>query len=101
MSQEHNLQEEPAIINVPILLGSRYNYPLNWACENCTASSARILLDAGADANGIAGRSPLHDAAERGEMSIMKLLLERGAEIDAPLVSSLGSKPCSFPTRYF
>ena len=98
MSQEHNLQREPAITNFPILLGSQYNYPLNQACENCTVNSVRILLDAGADANGIAGRPPLHDAAERGEVSIMRLLLEHGADINAPggtygtpLVRSLGN----------
>jgi ankyrin repeat protein len=44
----------------------------------------KALLDAGADANGIAGRPPLHEAAERGEVGIMKLLLEHGANIDAP-----------------
>ena len=77
---------------------SRYNYPLTYACETCSVSSVKALLEAGADVNGVAGRPPLHAAAERGELSIMKLLLDHGANIDAPggtygtpLVSSIRS----------
>ena len=63
---------------------SVYNYPLNQACENCSLATVEALLDAGAKVNGISGRPPLHDAARRGEVNVMRLLFERGADIDAP-----------------
>ena len=44
------------------------------------------LLGAGADPNlsaGEIGNTPLHDAAERGAIDAMKLLIERGADVNA------------------
>lgn len=61
-----------------------HNYPLNLACELCSLESVRLLLDAGASVHGEGGHTALHEAAVRGDISIMKLLLDRGADINAP-----------------
>lgn len=49
--------------------------------------AARVLLDAGADANcREEGRfTPLHSAAQSGNVELATLLIERGADRDARL----------------
>lgn len=60
--------------------------PLHWSCHNGHEEIVRMLLEAGADIeaeeiNCYGGR-PLHWASEH-EPHIVKLLLDRGAEVDA------------------
>lgn len=49
-----------------------------------TGAIISTLIDAGSDANvcNDNGRTPLHWAAERGNLSVVQMLLERGARID-------------------
>ena len=59
--------------------------PLNVAVTRNDLNIARLLLDRGANGNGItgAGHPPLLDAATRGHVEMATLLLQRGAEVDA------------------
>lgn len=66
----------------PNLYGYRYAYPLTLACENCRLESVKMIVEAGADVDGVGRDTPLHVAANRGELSIMKLLVEHGADIN-------------------
>ncbi|KAK3267996.1 hypothetical protein CYMTET_23476 [Cymbomonas tetramitiformis] len=55
--------------------------------------AARALLEAGAGVNAGTGRRPLHAAAERGMVEMMRELAAKGAEVDAEdvwLVSGAG-----------
>ena len=62
-----------------------WDCPLSAACETCTLASVKILIDAGANLNGTTSREPLlHTSAERGSIPIMELLLQLGADIEAP-----------------
>lgn len=60
--------------------------PLHWAAEQSNVRAVQILLDHGADlhAQEIAGATPLHLAAGRsGDPETVRLLLARGARVDA------------------
>lgn len=55
--------------------------PLLWACRNGHETTARVLLEAGADPNAeVRGRTPLCAATERGSLAIVELLLAHGAD---------------------
>ncbi len=60
--------------------------PLHWSCHNGHAETVQLLLDAGADIEAdeinCYGGKPLHWASEH-EPHIVKILLERGAAVDA------------------
>ena len=60
------------------------NVPLHAALAGRSFDCARALLDAGADANAVehGGFTPLHQAAETGDLALIRLLLERGARKD-------------------
>jgi hypothetical protein len=60
--------------------------PLYGAIEAKQLEAARVLLDLGADvnsSNGPAQRSPLHQAVRNGDVAMIRLLLERGANVSA------------------
>jgi ankyrin repeat protein len=59
------------------------DYPLLAACENCSLEAVGMMLVAGADARGNGGTPPIFYAAQRGDIPIMKLLLQGGADINA------------------
>jgi ankyrin repeat protein len=89
-----------------------------WALMNKNTEMARLLLDAGADPNlfttavdyslpidimralldhkaganhlGDDGLRPLHSAAGHNRLDVMQLLLDRGAEVDAPTTATNG-----------
>lgn len=56
--------------------------PLGTAAFARELECARVLLDAGADANGRGGRgfTPLHTAAQNGDVELVRLLVEHGAD---------------------
>jgi ankyrin repeat protein len=56
------------------------------ASEYLEPGPARLLLDRGADPDAVApgGATPLTAAAYRRSLEVVKLLLERGAKVDAP-----------------
>jgi ankyrin repeat protein len=56
-------------------------YPLSLAASSGDFETVKALLDAGADVNSedLTGWTALHAGAFRGEMSVVSLLLERGA----------------------
>ncbi|MBN2269645.1 MAG: ankyrin repeat domain-containing protein [Sedimentisphaerales bacterium] len=66
---------------------------LNYACHHGKEEAARFLLDCGMDVNGAKQRTrlpyPLFSAIFMGHLSIVKLLLERGA--DASLKNDRGN----------
>lgn len=64
----------------PILMGSL----LHEAVEARNISEARRLLEAGADPNFVRDNPPLHHAAESNNVDLVNLLLDHGANIDAP-----------------
>jgi ankyrin repeat protein len=59
--------------------------PLNSAAAARRGEVARLLIEAGADVNATQrhGYTPLHAAAENGDIELIDLLLDRGARIDA------------------
>jgi ankyrin repeat protein len=68
--------------------------PLGEASFNGDIIVARILIMAGADVNTVGGRhksTPLHTAAYRGHVGVLKLLLAHGARAD--VLDSLGRSP--------
>jgi ankyrin repeat protein len=58
--------------------------PLGTAAFSGDLESARVLLEAGADANGAGsgGFVPLHTAAQNGDADLVRLLLDHGARPD-------------------
>lgn len=64
------------------------NTPLHAAfAGKCDEATARVLLEAGADANASAaqGVRPIHLAASRGAVGIMQMLADRGAQLNAQM----------------
>ena len=85
-------QNEPEIVLLLLQFGAkiglkdrREDTPLLWAIRGGSVDSCRLLLDHGADVEemGGNGRSPLRDAALRGDTAIVSLLLSKGALADA------------------
>jgi ankyrin repeat protein len=68
----------------PSLSSHWYNYPLNLAAEKCDLRSVEAILGAGANIHGAGNHNPLHEAAVRGDIGIMKFLLDHGADINCP-----------------
>jgi ankyrin repeat protein len=64
---------------------SSYGAPINLAAGLGSLEIVVDLLDAGADPHvaGFGGATPLHAAALSGQMDVAKVLLERGARVDA------------------
>ena len=62
---------------------------------NGDAAAVSALLDAGADPNTFddLGKTPLHYAAERAHVGVMRSLLERGAQVDAHDEATAGNTP--------
>ncbi len=58
--------------------------PLHSAIAGNHASTARVLIEAGADPNAVqaAGWGPLHSAAQHGNLEIVQRLLDAGADPD-------------------
>ncbi|MFH1113862.1 MAG: ankyrin repeat domain-containing protein, partial [Pseudomonadota bacterium] len=57
--------------------------PLWWAAHHGDLGTAQILIDKGADANGVGGRLPLMEASRRGDMEMVKLLMDKGAGVNS------------------
>jgi len=72
---------------------SSYGAPINEAATLGPPEIVVALLDAGADPDmrGFAGVSPLHAAALSGQSAITRILVERGAQVDA--LDNLGRTP--------
>lgn len=62
-----------------------YGGPINLAAALGPPESVVALLDAGADpqTRGFGGMSPLHSAALSGQSAITRILIDRGARVDA------------------
>ncbi len=73
------------------------NTPLHAALSGpLAAEGIRLLVQAGADVNARqhGGYTPMHSAANRGDLEILDLLLERGADPDA--AAEDGRRPIDF-----
>ncbi|XP_069132753.1 myotrophin-like [Argopecten irradians] len=58
---------------------------LQWAIQNGDIARVNELLKQGADVNEVTNsRTPLHFAADYGQCEVIKILLEKGADINAP-----------------
>jgi ankyrin repeat protein len=57
--------------------------PLGWTVDGHQLEAAEFLLDHGADTNKLSGygSAPLHLAAQQGQLSMVQLLVHRGASI--------------------
>lgn len=66
---------------------TRSDTPLVWALREKYVHISLQLVDAGADVRskykGLFGMTPLHKAAELGDLNLVKLMLRKGAEVDA------------------
>ena len=89
------------MIKLLLEAGADVNQPLIRQCEIGNLPVVKLLLEAGADANrpcaSCYGRRPIHFAAT---VDIARLLIERGAEVDAadnfrvtPLVAQVNRRP--------
>src|SRR5687768_17184486 len=85
----------PAVAQQPIL--DKALFDASWQGN---ADEVARLLKAGANPKAVTNEStPLHKAASRGELEIMKLLIDSGADVTAkalhdwtPLVEAAGSR---------
>jgi ankyrin repeat protein len=50
------------------------------AAEQCGYAAVAILIDLGFDVNAMGRTAPLHEAAMRGDLAVIRLLLDRGAD---------------------
>jgi hypothetical protein len=68
----------------------RSETPLHWAASSDDAEVAAALIDAGAEINGPQGSigTPIENAVGYGCLHVARLLVARGARIDAPWVAS-------------
>lgn len=57
--------------------------PLWWAAYHRDLGTAQLLIDKGANANGVAGRLPLMEAARHGDMEMVRLLIDQGAQVNS------------------
>ena len=75
------------IFGIPreILSGEKRVAAIPETVGKLTGENAVVLLEKGADPNvcNAAGKSPLHQAAGMGDTCIAKLLVERGADLNA------------------
>lgn len=80
------LIQKGADVNVPANNGFQV-YPLHSAVSGKNYRISKILIDAGADVNvqQKAGFTPLHAAAQLGDIELIVLLLEYDAAIDATM----------------
>jgi ankyrin repeat protein len=64
--------------------------PLARACENASEAAVTRLLEAGANPNAAQtnGLTPLMTAARTGNLNVVKALLARGANVNAPTVAT-------------
>jgi ankyrin repeat protein len=76
-------------VNIP---PTGYFNPLNLAGSIANLETVRLLLDNGADATlKLPGSGALHNAAEHGEIDIMQLLVDRGADINGLANTTYGT----------
>ncbi|KAH7420282.1 ankyrin repeat-containing domain protein [Cadophora sp. MPI-SDFR-AT-0126] len=76
-------------VNIP---PAGYFNPLNLAGSKADLETVRLLLDNGADTTlKLPGSQALHNAARRGEIDIMQLLVDRGAEINGTSDATYGT----------
>ncbi|CAE7313729.1 mask, partial [Symbiodinium microadriaticum] len=66
-----------------LLRGTLGRTPLVWSCEEGRDEQVRLLLGSGADKDRRGPCTPLGAAARRGHLSVVRLLLEAGANIEA------------------
>ncbi|KAI9451379.1 hypothetical protein BJY52DRAFT_1175085 [Lactarius psammicola] len=89
---EHLTLTHPTDVNAR---GGNYGTPLNAAFVKGEVEIARILLKNGANINTLddVGTSSLHRAAEFGHSAVVKLLLERQADINVLTLGDLAETP--------
>ena len=76
---------------------SRNNSALHYAAQGGQARVTSALLAAGANVmhRGRVGLTPLHNAASNNSLDVIRLLLDAGADIDAPRKPGDGETPLS------
>jgi ankyrin repeat protein len=57
--------------------------PLWWAAYHKDLGTAQLLIEKGANVNGVAGRIPLMEAARHGDMEMVRLLIDKGAQVNS------------------
>jgi ankyrin repeat protein len=57
--------------------------PLWWAAYHGDLGTAQLLIEKGANANGVAGRLPLMEAARHGDIEMVRLLIDKGAQVNS------------------
>ena len=79
-----NLDQNPGLINIPSIDGFSL---LGYACFFNQPAIAGYLVEKGADVNSASANSfkvtPLHSAAAISNYSLVKMLVENGADVDA------------------
>ena len=67
--------------------------PLHVACENQQLMSARILIECGADIDAKTSEywTPMHYAANQGNLNIVKELIQAGATVNCYTITKVGS----------